>query len=68
MDISELLIFVHKEGASDLHISAGEPPMVRIHGEIRRIEMDILSKEDLHVMLYDVLTDQQRKRFEETSE
>jgi twitching motility protein PilT len=68
MDISELLLFVHKEGASDLHISAGEPPMVRIHGEIRRIEMDPLSKEDLHVMLYDVLNDQQRKKFEEFRE
>ncbi len=39
MDISELLLFVHKEGASDLHISAGEQPMVRIHGDMRRIEV-----------------------------
>ena len=68
MDISELLLFVHKEGASDLHISAGEPPMARIHGEMRRIEMPALSKDDVHVMLYDVLSDQQRKRFEENFE
>ena len=65
MDISELLLFVHKEGASDLHISAGEPPMARIHGEMRRIEMPALNKDEVHVMLYDVLSDQQRKRFEE---
>jgi len=68
MDISELLLFVHKEGASDLHISAGEPPMVRIYGEIKRIEIPPLTREDLHVMLYDVLNDHQRKKFEEVNE
>jgi twitching motility protein PilT len=68
MDISELLLFVHKEGASDLHISAGEQPMARIHGEMRRIEVPTLSKEELHVMLYDILNDQQRKKFEEFHE
>ena len=68
MDISELLLFVHKEGASDLHISAGEQPMARIYGEMRRIEVPTLSKEELHVMLYDILNDQQRKKFEEFHE
>ena len=68
MDISELLIFTQKESASDLHLSAGEIPMVRIHGEMKRVEMPPLSKEELHVMLYDVLSDQQRKRFEEVHE
>ncbi len=68
MDISELLIFVQKENASDLHLSAGESPMVRIHGEMKRIEMPSLSKENLHMMLYDILNDQQRKRFEEMHE
>jgi twitching motility protein PilT len=68
MDISELLLFVHKEGGSDLHISAGEPPLLRIHGEIKRIEIPPLNREELHIMLYDVLTDQQRKKFEETNE
>ena len=68
MDISELLLFVQKEGASDLHISAGEQPMARIYGEMRRIEVASLSKEDVHVMLYDILNDQQRKNFEEHHE
>ena len=68
MDISELLMFVHKEGASDLHISAGEQPMARIYGEMRRIEVPLLSREDVHVMLYDILNDQQRKNFEEHHE
>ncbi|MBP1723774.1 MAG: pilT, partial [Deltaproteobacteria bacterium] len=57
MDISELLLFVQKQGASDLHISAGEQPMARIYGEMRRIELPALSKEEVHVMLYDVLND-----------
>jgi len=68
MDISELLLFVHKEGASDLHISAGEPPMVRIYGEIKRIEVPPLTREELHVMLYDILNDYQRKKYEEMHE
>jgi twitching motility protein PilT len=68
MDISELLMFVHKEGASDLHISAGEQPMARIYGEMRRIEVPLLSREDVHVMLYDILNDHQRKTFEEHHE
>ena len=39
MDISELLIFAVKQNASDIHISAGEPPLLRIHGEMKKIEM-----------------------------
>ncbi len=68
MDISELLLFVQKEGASDLHISAGEQPMVRIHGDIRRIEVPSLAEEEVHTMLYDVLNDHQRRKFEELHE
>ncbi len=68
MDISELLLFVHKEGASDLHISAGEPPIARIYGEMRRIEVPSLGKDELHLMLYDILNDEQRKKFEENRE
>jgi twitching motility protein PilT len=65
MDISELLIFAFKEGASDLHISAGESPIVRIQGDMRRLEIPPLSKEEVRRMLYDILNDQQRKTFEE---
>ncbi len=68
MDISELLLFANKEEASDLHISAGEPPIIRIHGEMRRIEAPPLSREELHLMLYDILNDEQRKKFEENRE
>jgi twitching motility protein PilT len=66
MDISELLIFAVKEGASDLHLSAGEPPIVRIHGDMRKLEVPPLSKEEVRRLVYDILNDQQRKTFEET--
>jgi twitching motility protein PilT len=65
MDISELLIFAVKNKASDLHVSAGEPPLVRIHGEMRRIEGPPLENEAIHRMIYDILNDEQRKTYEE---
>jgi len=65
MDISELLIFAVKNKASDLHVSSGEPPLVRIHGEMRRIEGQPLEKEAIHRMIYDILNDDQRKTYEE---
>ena len=68
MDISELLIFAVKQKASDLHISSGEPPLLRIHGEIRKVEMDSLTSDQTHKMIYDVLNDRQRKVLEEKKE
>ncbi|MCX7965413.1 MAG: twitching motility protein PilT, partial [Syntrophorhabdaceae bacterium] len=68
MDISELLIFMVENKGSDLHISAGEPPVVRIHGDMRKIEMPPLDRDTVHNMIYDILNDQQRKIFEETLE
>ena len=65
MDVSELLIFAVENQASDVHISAGEPPMVRIHGDMRKIEMPALDAEAAHRMIYDILSDDQRKTFEE---
>src|SRR5208283_2385903 len=68
MDISELLIFAVNNKASDLHVSAGEPPLVRIHGEMRRLESPALDKEQVHLIIYDILNDQQRKTYEELLE
>jgi twitching motility protein PilT len=68
MDISELLIFSVNNKASDLHVSAGEPPLVRIHGEMRKLESPALDKEEVHLMIYDILNDQQRKTYEELLE
>lgn len=68
MDISELLNFACEQGASDLHISAGESPIVRVDGDIKRIKANELTAEDTHTMLYDIMGDSQRKIFEEYNE
>ena len=65
MDISELLAFTVKNNASDLHISAGEPPMIRIHGDMTRIKVPPLEDRAVQSMVYDIMTDNQRKAFEE---
>ncbi len=68
MDISEILAFANERGASDLHISAGEPPIIRIDGDIQKTDIPSLPKDEVHAMLYDILNDQQRKVFEEKKE
>ena len=68
MDISELLAFVVKNKASDLHLSAGLPPMIRVHGDIRRINLPALEHKDVHSMIYDIMNDAQRKTYEENLE
>ena len=65
MDITELLAFAVKNKASDLHLSAGLPPMIRVHGDIRRINLPPMEHEDVHAMVYDIMSDQQRKMYEE---
>lgn len=65
MDISQLLAFSVKNGASDLHLSAGLPPMIRVDGDVRRINIDPLDHEKVHGMIYDIMNDKQRKTFEE---
>ena len=64
MNITELLTFTKQQGASDLHLSAGLPPMIRLHGSLRRLKMNALSREEIRKMLYDILSEEQRKRFE----
>ncbi|MBP8267075.1 MAG: Flp pilus assembly complex ATPase component TadA, partial [Zoogloea sp.] len=65
MDITELLAFTVKNKASDLHISAGLPPMIRVHGDVRRINLPALLHKDVHAMVYDIMNDAQRKQYEE---
>lgn len=65
MDVSELLAFTVKNGASDLHVSSGEPPMIRIHGDMTRIKMPELAEREVQAMIYDIMNDTQRKLFEE---
>ncbi|HKV95886.1 MAG TPA: type IV pilus twitching motility protein PilT [Gammaproteobacteria bacterium] len=64
-DISQLLTFSAKNRASDLHISAGVPPMIRVDGDMRRINMPALEHKDVYDMIYDIMNDKQRKDFEE---
>jgi len=65
MDITELLAFVVKNKASDLHLSSGLPPMIRVHGDIRRINLPAMEHKDVHAMIYDIMNDGQRKQYEE---
>ena len=65
MEISELLAFSVKNKASDLHLSAGLPPMIRVHGDIRRINVPPLSNQEVRAMIYDIMSDSQRKGYEE---
>jgi len=68
MDITELLNFSVKNGASDLHISAGLPPMVRVDGDLRKLNVPALDQKSASHLLYAIMNDNQRKEFEETLE
>jgi twitching motility protein PilT len=64
MEISELLAFSVKNKASDLHLSAGLPPMIRVHGDIRRLNVPALNNQEVRAMVYDIMSDSQRKVYE----
>ncbi len=68
MDITQLLAFSVKNKASDLHLSSGLPPMIRVHGDVRRINVDPLEHKQVHDMVYDIMNDQQRKHYEDSLE
>ncbi|MAD45451.1 MAG: twitching motility protein PilT [Oceanospirillaceae bacterium] len=65
MDITELLAFSAKQGASDLHLSSDLPPMIRVDGDVRRINLPALGHKEVHSLVYDIMNDKQRKDFEE---
>lgn len=65
MDITELLAFSAKQKASDLHLSAGLPPLIRVDGDIRRINLPAMNHKEVHALIYDIMNDKQRKDFEE---
>ncbi|MEA3640903.1 MAG: type IV pilus twitching motility protein PilT [Lamprobacter sp.] len=65
MDIAELLAFGVKNNASDLHLSAGLPPMIRVDGDMRRINLPALEHRAVHALIYDIMNDKQRKDYEE---
>ena len=68
MDISELLAFSVSNKASDLHLSSGLPPMIRVHGDVRRLNVAPLEHKEVHGMIYDIMNDSQRKAYEEALE
>ena len=68
MDISKLLAFSVTNKASDLHLSSGLPPMIRVHGDVRRISQQVLEHKEVHGMIYDIMNDGQRKAYEELLE
>ena len=65
VDIAQLLAFAVKNNASDLHLSAGVPPMIRVDGDMKRINMPALTHKEVHSMVYDIMNDKQRKAYEE---
>ncbi|NND40131.1 MAG: PilT/PilU family type 4a pilus ATPase, partial [Pseudomonadales bacterium] len=65
MDITELLAFSAKQNASDLHLSAGLPPMIRVDGDVRRINLPPLEHKDVHSLIYEIMNDAQRRDYEE---
>lgn len=68
MDVTELLAFGVEQGASDCHLSAGEPPLLRVNGDLKKLDHAPLTKEEVHALVYDIMSDAQRKTFEETHE
>ena len=65
VDIAQLLAFAVKSKASDLHLSSGVPPMIRVDGDVKRVNMPALAHKDVHSMIYDIMNDKQRKDYEE---
>ena len=68
MDIAELLAFSYKNNSSDLHLSAGLPPMIRVDGDLRKINVPPLEHRDVIKIIYDIMNDKQRKEYEEVLE
>ena len=68
MDITELLGFSVKQGASDLHLTAGMPPLIRVDGDIRKINIPSMDHKEVHGLIYEIMTDKQRKDYEQFME
>lgn len=68
MDITQLLAFVMQNNASDLHLSSGNPPIIRVHGSLKRLKADVLTSDGIRAMLYSIMTDEQRAEYEKNFE
>jgi len=65
MDIAQLLSFCVKNNASDLHLSAGLPPMIRVDGDMRRVNAPEMNHKDVHSLIYEIMNDNNRKEYEQ---
>ncbi|MEC6799256.1 type IV pilus twitching motility protein PilT [Photobacterium piscicola] len=68
MDITELLDFSVKHNASDLHLSAGVPPIIRVDGDVRKLSLPALTHTEVHQLIFDIMNDAQRREYEEKLE
>jgi len=68
IDVAQLLTFTVNNNASDLHLSSGVPPMIRVDGDMKRINMPSLTHKDVNSMIYDIMNDKQRKEYEDRLE
>jgi twitching motility protein PilT len=68
LDITELLAFSVKNKASDLHLSAGLPPIIRVDGEMRKLNVPNLNHKEVHALIFEIMNDRQRKEYEENLE
>lgn len=68
VSMSELFMLMHERGASDLHLTAGAPPILRIDGELVSTPFDKLNPDLTQTLIYSLMTDAQRQRFEATNE
>ena len=65
MDITELLAFSVEHNASDLHLSTGTPPSIRVDGDVRKLNIPAFDAKDVNALVYDIMSDRQRKEYEE---
>ncbi|MGB1198914.1 MAG: type IV pilus twitching motility protein PilT [Thalassotalea sp.] len=68
MDITELLAFSVENNASDLHLSTGIPPSIRVDGDVRKLNIPAFDAKDVNGLVYDIMNDRQRKEYEENLE
>lgn len=66
--LNDLLQFTKENDASDLHLSEGSPPMIRVHGFLRKLELDGFGRNDIKLILMNALTEDQREHFEKMGE
>ncbi len=68
MDIKKLLIIAKEREASDLHITVGVPPILRVNGDLKKLDLPELSFEEVHEMIDSIINEEQKKKYKKTHE